>query len=98
MIRITAYIGALFFFFFISIEGTVAQVRLSGMVADQETKTGLPFVTIVNKRTMTGVLSNENGRFYIESLPGDTLEFSMLSYTTKLLITPGMSSTMDVYM
>ncbi|WP_370911231.1 carboxypeptidase-like regulatory domain-containing protein [Chitinophaga sp. RCC_12] len=98
MIRITAYIGALFFFFFINMQGTFAQVRLSGMVADQDSKTGLPFVSIVNKRTMTGTLSNENGRFYIEALPGDTLEFSMLSYTPKMLLVPGMSASQDVYM
>ncbi len=98
MIRFTAYIGALFFFFFISLQETFAQVRLSGMVADQDTKTGLPFVSIVNKRTMTGTLSNESGRFYIEAVPGDTLEFSMLSYTPKILLVPGMSSSQDVYM
>ncbi|SKD02749.1 CarboxypepD_reg-like domain-containing protein [Chitinophaga ginsengisegetis] len=98
MIRITAYIGALFFFFFISMQETFAQVRLSGMVADQDSKTGLPFVSIVNKRTMTGTLSNESGRFYIEAMPGDTLEFSMLSYTPKMMLVPGMSSSQDVYM
>ncbi|MEC5148204.1 carboxypeptidase-like regulatory domain-containing protein [Chitinophaga sp. 212800010-3] len=98
MIRFTAYIGALFFFFFIGMQGIFAQVRLSGMVADQETKTGLPFVSIVNKRTMTGTLSNESGRFYIEALPGDTLEFSMLSYVQKILIVPGMSTSQEVYM
>ncbi|MBO9729197.1 MAG: carboxypeptidase-like regulatory domain-containing protein [Chitinophaga sp.] len=98
MIRFTVYIGALFFFFFIGMQVTVAQVRLSGMVADQETKTGLPFVSVVNKRTMTGTLSNESGRYYIEAYPGDTLEFSMLSYATKVLITPGLSSSLNVYM
>jgi hypothetical protein len=98
MIRFTAYIGALFFFFFISLQDTLAQVRISGMVADQDTKTGLPFVSIINKRTMTGVLSSESGRFYIEAIPGDTLEFSMLSYTTRLFTVPSMSSTHDIYL
>ncbi|NSL89012.1 carboxypeptidase-like regulatory domain-containing protein [Chitinophaga solisilvae] len=98
MIRFTAYIGALSFILFVGLQGAFAQVRLSGMVADQDTKTGLPFVSVVNKRTLTGVLTNENGRYYIESMPGDTLEFSMLSYAQKRIVTPGMSSTMDVYM
>jgi hypothetical protein len=98
MIRFTSYIGALFFFFFISMQVTVAQVRLSGMVADQETKTGLPFVSIVNKRTMTGTLSNESGRYYMEAIPGDTLEFSMLSYAPKLIIVPMLSSSQDIYL
>lgn len=47
---------------------------------------------------MTGTLSNESGRFYIEALPGDTLEFSMLSYVQKILIVPGMSTSQEVYM
>jgi len=98
MIRFTAYIGALFFFFFIGMQVTVAQVRLSGMVADQDSRTGLPFVSIVNKRTMSGTLSNESGRFYIEGIPGDTLEFSMLSYAPRLVILPMLSSTQDVYL
>lgn len=68
------------------------------MVADQDTKTGLAFVSIINKRTMTGTLSNENGRYYIEAVPGDTLEFSMLSYSTRLMVVPGMSATQDIYM
>ncbi|WP_307375583.1 carboxypeptidase-like regulatory domain-containing protein [Chitinophaga terrae (ex Kim and Jung 2007)] len=68
------------------------------MVADQDTKTGLPFVSIINKRTMTGTLSSESGRFYIEAVPGDTLEFSMLSYTSRLFTVPSMSSTHDIYL
>ncbi|WP_212001538.1 carboxypeptidase-like regulatory domain-containing protein [Chitinophaga sp. HK235] len=98
MIRLLAYIGALFFFFFICQQHTSAQVRLSGMVADQETKTGLPFVSIINKRTMTGTLSSESGRFYIEGMPGDTIEFSMLSYTQRQVVMPGMSSSLDIYL
>ncbi|WP_236654195.1 carboxypeptidase-like regulatory domain-containing protein [Chitinophaga vietnamensis] len=68
------------------------------MVADQDTKAGLPFVSIVNKRTMTGTLSNESGHYFIMSMPGDTLEFSMLSYAQKQIITPGMSASMDIYL
>lgn len=98
MIRFLAYTGALFFFFFICQQHTSAQVRLSGMVADQETKTGLPFVSIVNKRTMTGTLSSESGRYYIEALPGDTIEFSMLSYAQRQVVAPGMSTTQDIYL
>ncbi|MBV7533921.1 carboxypeptidase-like regulatory domain-containing protein [Chitinophaga sp. sic0106] len=98
MVRFYAYIGALFLFFFINLQDTVAQVRLSGMVADQDTKVGIPFVSILNKRAMTGTLSAESGRFYIEAMPGDTLEFSMVSYATKVVVTPGMNATFDVLM
>ncbi|MCW3462814.1 carboxypeptidase-like regulatory domain-containing protein [Chitinophaga nivalis] len=85
-------------FFFLNLQNTVAQVRVSGMVVDQETKTGLPFVSIVNRRTLTGSLSNENGRYFIEAMPGDTLDFSMLSYSTRQLIAPGMSTSQDIYL
>ncbi|MDQ0105173.1 hypothetical protein J2T02_000256 [Chitinophaga terrae (ex Kim and Jung 2007)] len=47
---------------------------------------------------MTGTLSSESGRFYIEAVPGDTLEFSMLSYTSRLFTVPSMSSTHDIYL
>ncbi|NIG52794.1 carboxypeptidase-like regulatory domain-containing protein [Chitinophaga sp. Cy-1792] len=96
MIRFFAYIGALFLFLFINLQDTVAQVRLSGMVADQDTKTGIPFVSIVNKRAMTGTLSTESGRFYLEGMAGDTIEFSMIGYATRVVVMPGMSASMDV--
>jgi hypothetical protein len=47
---------------------------------------------------MTGTLSNESGRYYMEAIPGDTLEFSMLSYATKVIIVPMLSSSQNVYM
>ncbi|RAJ75613.1 carboxypeptidase-like protein [Chitinophaga dinghuensis] len=98
MVRFFAYIGALILFLFINLQDTVAQVRLSGMVADQDTKVGIPFVSVLNKKAMTGTLSAENGRFYIEAMPGDTIEFSMIGYATRVIVTPGMSATFDVLM
>lgn len=97
-LRLSGYIGAILFILFLDLQSATAQVRISGMVADQDTKTGLPAVTIINRRTMTGTLSNETGRYYIESMPGDTLEFSMLSYYSKIMVTPAMSASLNIDM
>lgn len=71
---------------------------MTGMVADADTKAGLPAVTIINKRTQMGTLSSESGRFYMEAMPGDTLEFSMLSYYKKEIVTPASEASFNVYM
>lgn len=96
MNRLLIYIGALSFFLYIGHQAGYAQVRVAGMVTDEDTKTGLPAVTIINKRNNTGTLSSESGRFYIEAMPGDTLEFSMLSYMRKEVLAPAMSATINV--
>jgi len=74
------------------------QVKLTGMVVDADTKNGLPAVTIINKRTQTGTISNETGRFFIEAMPGDTIEFSMLSYYKKNIVTPTEPTNINVYL
>lgn len=74
------------------------QVKISGMVVDADTKTGLPAVTIINKRTQSGTLSTESGRFLIEAQPGDTIEFSMLSYYKKEVVAPLENTSINVYM
>jgi len=74
------------------------QVKLNGMVVDADTKTGLPLVTIINKRSQTGAMTNETGRFLIEAMPGDTIEFSMLSYYKKEIVTPLEASSFNIYL
>ncbi|WP_165798347.1 carboxypeptidase-like regulatory domain-containing protein [Chitinophaga costaii] len=74
-----------------------AQIKVSGMVADLEGKTGLPAVTIQNLRTKLGTLSSENGRFFVEGAPGDTLEFTMLGYARQHEVIP-VAGSMVVYM
>lgn len=79
------------------LQGAKAQaVRLMGMITDADTRTGLPAVSVWNKRTGTGTISNESGRYYIEALPGDTIEFSSLSYVRAAFVAPGISSTRNV--
>lgn len=97
MSRLFFYIVALIF---VSLAGTQvahAQIRVSGMVADMEAKTGLPAVTIQNLRTKEGTLSSENGRFFIQGEPGDTVVFTMLGYATQHEVIPAAGS-MIIYM
>jgi hypothetical protein len=98
------YAGALLALFLVLLAGLqplraqTMQVKITGMVVDADTKTGLPAVTIINKRSQSGTLSSENGSFYIEAQPGDTIEFSMLSYYKKELVAPLQSTSINVYM
>jgi len=49
-----------------SVTFTIAQTKVSGVVVDN-TNQPIPFANIVFKGSNTGVVSNEDGRFYIES-------------------------------
>ena len=55
----------LIIFLFLSIS-SFAQTKVSGIVVDN-TNEPVPFANIVFKGSNTGVVSNEDGRFYIES-------------------------------
>lgn len=79
-------------------EATAQAVRLMGMITDADTRTGLPAVTVWNKRSGVGSISNESGRYYIEALPGDTIEFSSISYVKTAYVAPGISATRHVEM
>ncbi|TWW01848.1 carboxypeptidase-like regulatory domain-containing protein [Chitinophaga pinensis] len=84
-IQLSGSIGALFLYLLFFLQHASAQVRVSGMVAEADSRTGVPGVTIINKISRSGVVSNESGRFAIDAMPGDTLEFSMLGYYKKIL-------------
>jgi hypothetical protein len=56
--------SCLFFVFFITT--FFAQTKVSGIVLDNS-KQPVPFANVVFKGSQTGVVSNEDGRFYIES-------------------------------
>lgn len=90
------YAVALFIFMAPALQEAAAQVRLTGMVTDADTRVGLPSVSIWNKRAKIGTVSNETGRYYIEAFPGDTIEFSMLSYVRTSVIATGISSSQNV--
>lgn len=95
--QLSGCIGALLFLFS-CLQHANAQVRVSGMVADVDSKAGLPGVTILNKSTRSGTISTESGSFSIEAMPGDTLEFSLLSYYKKNISVPATSMFVNVYL
>src|SRR5689334_10398446 len=98
ILQLSGCIGALFLYLLFFLQHASAQVRVSGMVADADNRNGLPGVTIINKATRSGTISNESGRFSIDAMPGDTLEFSILSYYRKSLPVPTTSMFINVYL
>lgn len=96
--RLSGCIGALCFYLLFCLQHLQAQVKVSGMVADGDNRSGLPGVTIINKSTRSGTITNESGRFSIDAMPGDSLEFSMLSYYGKSLAVPTTSMFINVYL
>lgn len=90
------YTVALSVFVLFLAQDVAAQVRITGMVTDADSRAGLPSVSIWNKRTKVGTVSNETGRYYIEAMPGDTIEFSMLSYVRHQMVASGISATQNV--
>jgi len=61
----------LFGFWLTVISTAVAQTKVSGMVVDN-TNQPVPYANIVFKGSQIGVVSNEDGRFYIEAPDNDT--------------------------
>ena len=56
-----------------------ASIRLSGVIVN-EADEPLPFVTVTNLTTRQGVVSNEEGFFYITFPAHDTLQLSAVNY------------------
>lgn len=93
-------IGMLSICLFFCLQRTDAQVKVTvtGLVADIETRVGLPGVTIINKVTRMGTITDESGRFTIDADLGDTLQLTMLTYNMKELPVPAVSMFINVYM
>lgn len=90
------YIAALFLLFALATQHLAAQVRISGMISDAESHQGLASVSIWNLKGKYGAISNETGRYFIQAYPGDTLEFTMVSYARHIMVVPAISATIDV--
>jgi hypothetical protein len=63
----------LFHFLVFSISNAQSTATLSGIVKDKKSKTFLPFVNVVLKKTkdssfVSGTVTNEEGRFYLSKL------------------------------
>ncbi len=74
----------LFLFFFIAIGTSVfSQTKVSGTIKDN---TGEPvsFANVIFKDSQEGTISDENGRFYLESAKTySAVVFSFIGFTTK---------------
>ena len=58
----------------------LAQNSVSGIVVDGDTGTGLPGASIIVEGTTTGVSSDFNGRFTINTESGSTIVISYIGY------------------
>ena len=67
---------------------TFAQTKVSGMVVDND-KQPVPYANVVFKGTTEGVVTNEDGRFYIESqLTHKIIVVSFAGFETKEVVLP----------
>jgi len=70
-------------FLFLLTSAVFAQTKVSGIVVDKANKP-IPFVNVAFKNSNEGILSNEEGRFYLESSKTyNELIVSSVGYTTK---------------
>ncbi|MEX1382747.1 DUF5686 family protein [Lutibacter sp.] len=75
-------INFLFLFIF---SMSFAQVKISGVVVDEQNES-IPFANIVFVDSNTGTVSDENGKFYLESNNTYTqIEVSFIGYETKIV-------------
>ncbi|MDO9593517.1 MAG: carboxypeptidase-like regulatory domain-containing protein, partial [Lutibacter sp.] len=78
------YIFLSFMFTLVFFSG-FSQVKISGVVKD-ENKQSIPFANIVFVGSSTGTVSDENGKFYLESNKTYThIEVSFLGYENKTI-------------
>lgn len=69
---------------FLSLDVSGATSALTGVVVDSLTHEGLPYVAVFVEGKSAGTMTDENGRFSLAAkIPGDTLRFSMMGYSTK---------------
>ena len=69
---------------FLLISVTVlSQVKISGNVVDENNES-IPFANVVFENSIVGTVSDENGRFYLETDENfDIVEISFVGYETK---------------
>ncbi|WP_291116364.1 DUF5686 and carboxypeptidase-like regulatory domain-containing protein [Flavobacterium sp. UBA6135] len=72
----------LLFLFLLVISSVIAQTKVSGVVLD-EFNQPIPFANVYFKNSSEGLITNENGRFYLESQKSHTtLVVSFIGFTT----------------
>ena len=75
----------IYFLFLFIFSMSFAQVKISGIVVDEQNES-IPFANIVFVDSYTGTVSDENGKFYLESNNTYTkIEVSFIGYETKIV-------------
>jgi len=86
----------LFFIFFLFSLGLTAQIKVSGFVVDT-TDEPVPFANIIFKGSIDGTISDENGKFYLESETSHAeLEVSFVGFETKLIPLGGVTTNLRI--
>ena len=70
----------IFFSLFLIFSFCAQAQELSGWVVDSEDSTTIPFVHVINKSTLKGTVTDDNGYFKLKISFGDTVVFSNISY------------------
>ncbi len=72
---------------FLSLDASGATSALTGVVVDSLTHEDLSYVAVFVEGKSAGTMTDENGRFSLAAkIPGDTLRFSMMGYSTKKVV------------
>jgi hypothetical protein len=86
----------LFFIFILFSLGLTAQIKVSGFVVDT-TDEPVPFANIIFKGSIDGTISDENGKFYLESETSHAeLEVSFVGFETKLIPLGGVTTNLRI--
>ena len=87
-------LGVLFAFsFFLITLSSLAQTRVGGIVVDEQ-GVGIPFANVIFANSSEGVITNDDGRFYLASdNTWDKVEISFLGYKTEILELNGVENT-----
>ncbi len=86
----------LFFIFFLFSLGLTAQIKVSGFVVDT-TDEPVPFANIIFKGSIDGTISDENGKFYLESETSYAeLEVSFVGFETKFIPLGGVTMNLRI--
>lgn len=76
-------IKSLFIFLLLFSTSIIAQTKVSGIVVDEKNEP-IPFANVYFKNSTEGVITNENGRFYLESQKNHgVLVVSFIGYTAQ---------------
>src|SRR5690606_38936217 len=76
-------IKSLLILFFLFSASIIGQTKVSGIVVDEKNEP-IPFANVYFKNSTEGVITNENGRFYLESQKNyGVLVVSFIGYTAQ---------------